>query len=134
MAFTEAQKTKIRTYLGVSLGFNDISRLESAMDLVGSDATTQDEIDAWLAELAIIDTRLGVGASSAAYTYGALKRMEDVEFYNTDESESVSTVPFPERGRMLIQRIARALGVDDILPNGDYFSASPKKDNQLALG
>lgn len=123
MAFTAAQKKDIRKYLGVPFGFYDLTtRLESMMDLVGAEATDSAEIIGWLTELTNIDASLVASASGASYSYGALKKVDEVEFHPTD-GDSSSKVGSVDRGRMLIQRLARALGVSDVLPLGDYFAA-----------
>jgi len=124
MAFTDAQKKDIRKYLGVPFGFYHLTtRLESMMLLVGDNATDSTQVIDWLTELAVIDERLNIDEDSAAYASGSLKRIEDIEFYGLQE-----------RGKMLILRIARALGVDDVLPNGDYFKANQRASGMLNLG
>jgi len=136
MAFTDAQKKDIRKYLGVPFGFYHLTtRLESMMLLVGDNATDSTQVIDWLTELAVIDERLNIDETSAAYASGSLKRIEDIEFYGLTESGgSVGRVGFQERGKMLILRIARALGVDDVLPNGDYFKANQRASGMLNLG
>lgn len=133
MAFTAAQKKDIRKYLGVPFGFYDLNyRLESMMDKVGADATDSAEVVSWLTELGTIETAIS-GGSSSAVTYGALKKVDEVEFHPPSESGSATTSP-ESRGRALIMRLARAFGVDDVLPNGDYFSGSMGGGGMLALG
>lgn len=77
MAFTEAQKVKIRFYLG----FPDVfryanTRLESAIDVIGGRAETQTEVESVLARLVVIETAIESSLSTAG-----LKRAEDVEWY-----------------------------------------------------
>ena len=138
MAFTEANKKDIRKYLGVPFGFYTLtSRLESMMNLVGQNATDQAEIEGWLTRLGEIDTALlGSGSSTTTATYGALKKVDEVEFYEPtdDSSTGASTIALVEQGRVLIHRIARALGVSDVLPHGDYFGSNQPMGFTLPLG
>ena len=136
MSFTEAQKKDIRKYLGVPFGFyNQSHRLEGMMDKVGGTLADRDEIASWLDEIATIDTTLSTTASSSGVAYGALRKVDEVEFFSPEDSgSSASTGGAAARGRTLIQRIARSLGVDDILPNGDYFSQARGGGWDLQLG
>ena len=136
MALTAAQKKDVRKYLGVAFGFFDKNtRLESMLDKVGTDATDQAELALWLSELTLIDTALATTATSGSYSYGPLKKVDEVEFYDSaGSSGSESRVSAIARGRMLIKRIARALGVDDHLPNGDYFGDTRDLSVALRLG
>lgn len=135
MAFNLVQKKDIRKYLGVPFGFYDLNyRLESMMDKVGADATDSAEVIVWLTRLAAIDVALTSSAASAA-TYGALRKVDEVEFFNvTDGSSSGNTIGLVNQGRVLINRIARAMGMDDALPNGDYFGVRRGDDGILGLG
>jgi hypothetical protein len=132
------QKRDIRKYMGVSFGFYDLNhRLESMMNLVGSDATDQAQIDEWLERLAEIDESLtGEAAASTTATYGALKKVDEVEFYDTsdDSGSSTGTLTLVEQGRTLIGRIARAMGVSDYLPIGDYFGNRRPTGFTISLG
>jgi hypothetical protein len=135
VAFTAAQKRDIRKYLGVPFGFYDLNtRLESMINKVGADPTDEAEVTAWLAELAVIDeTVASDGATS--HTHGALKKVDEVEFHPiTADSAVAVSVGAIDRGRMIIKRLARALGVDDVLPNGDYFSGAPSRSVLMRLG
>lgn len=138
MAFSAEQEKDIRKYMGVPFGFYDLShRLESMMDLVGENATDKAQIETWLTRLAAIDTALtGAGASGSTATYGALKKVDEVEFYEpSDESGSSSdSISLVDQGRTLIGRIARALGVSDYLPIGDYFGSRRPTGFTLSLG
>lgn len=135
MAFTAAQKKDIRKYLGVPFGFYDLNyRLESMMEKVGADATDSAEVIAWLTRLTAIDAAV-TGDSSSSATYGALKKVDEVEFYNvTDGSASGNTIGLVNQGRVLINRLARAFGMDDTLPNGDYFGTRRGGDGIIGLG
>lgn len=139
MAFTAEQEKDIRKYMGVPFGFYELShRLESMMDLVGTSATDQAQIVTWLTRLAAIDTALtGDTAASVTSTYGSLKKVDEVEFYPTTDSDSSSgsgTLTLVAQGRTLIGRIARALGVSDYLPIGDYFGSRRPSGFTISLG
>lgn len=139
MAFTAAQKIAIRSYMGVAFGFYEISsRLESMMDLVGTDATAQAQIEAWLDRLQLVDESLtGDAASAVSATYGSIKKVDEVEFYPaaTDGSATATTtMPLVTQGRTLIGRIARALGVSDFLPIGDYFGSRRPMGFTIPMG
>ncbi|UOF77390.1 hypothetical protein [Caudoviricetes sp.] len=138
MAFTDAQKRDIRKYMGVPFGFYELShRLESMMGLVGGSATDAAQIVIWLDRLAEIDDALtGEAAASASASYGALKKVDEVEFYDvTDETEAgTGTLTLVQQGRTLIGRIARAMGVSDYLPIGDYFGSQRSMGSSISLG
>lgn len=135
MAFTAAQKTDIRKYLGVTHGhFDESHRLESMMDRIGlNDPEAETMIAGWLAELTNIDTSMTKSATSSTVDFGALKKVDEVEFHAPSKSSAETTVSTVDRGRMLIMRLARALGVSDFLPHGDYFGASQVPDGELRL-
>lgn len=135
MAFTDSQKMDIRKYLGVPFGFYTLtSRLESMMDLVGQNATAQTEIETWLTRLSAIDTAL-TSSSSSTVSYGPLKAVDEVEFFEPkDDSEGGASISLIDQGRTLIDRMARAFGVSDILPHGDYFGTTGPAGISLPLG
>jgi hypothetical protein len=148
MAFTSAQKRDIRKYLGVPFGFYDLNtRLESVMDLVGSNATDQAEVDEWLLRLTEIDDALvgvsGTGSGSGGTTtatFGALKRVDEIEFHPPSDSDSgggggeATSLTLIQQGRALIDRLARAFGVSDYLPVGDYFGTRRPIGFSMPLG
>jgi hypothetical protein len=135
MAFTDTQKKDIRKYLGVPFGFYELTtRLESMMDHVGENSTDQAEIETWLARLAEIDTAL-TGSEAETETFGHLKKVDEVEFHKPGSSEDVtSSIGLVKQGRVLINRLARALGVDDVLPHGDYFGTKQPVTFMVPLG
>lgn len=137
MAFSDAQKRDIRKYLGVPFGFYTLTtRLESMMDHVGGNATDQAEVETWLTRLTAIDSALTGSASTSAATYGPLKQVDEVEFYEpTDENGgNSSTIGLVAQGRVLIGRLARAFGVSDVLPHGDYFGNQQPAGFMIPLG
>lgn len=120
MAFTDTQKDQIRQYLGYPAAFRDQNyQLESMMDTVGANAIEQASVEAILTELATIDTALASSGSSTA-SYGALKQVDEVQFYDISDASSTGTVDTLARGKMLIARLARRFGIQ---PLADYFSA-----------
>lgn len=126
MAFTDAQKMAIRKYLGVPFGFYNLTtRLESMMNLVGDNATDSAQVIAWITRLDAIDAALTGASATSTATYGALKKVDEVEFYEPSDgaSSAAGSIGLVDQGRTLIGRIARALGVSDVLPHEDYFSA-----------
>lgn len=138
MAFTAAQKRDIRKYLGAPFGFYDLhTRLESMMDVIGANSTDQSEVDTWLTRLTAIDTALtGSSSSGSSFTYGSLKKADETEFYPLGEGESSgsSGIALVDQGRVLIDRLARALGVADEFPQGDYFGTRRPLTAAYGLG
>lgn len=135
MAFTAEQVKDIRKYMGVPFGFYELShRLESMIGLIGTNATDQAQIEAWLTRLAVIDTALTGSTSTLAY--GFLKKVDEVEFYDAEDAASVGALPLTlvAQGRTLIERIARAMGVSDYLPIGDYFGGRRPSGFTISLG
>lgn len=116
MAFTEAQKVKIRKYLGFPQVFDgDNYRLEGAITVIGGDATRQALVDGYLVELDALDAAIATEGASAT-SYGALKRVDEVEFFAPDAStQAIDTVA---RARMLTGRLSQSLGVPI---ENDYF-------------
>lgn len=122
--------------MGVSFGFYDLNhRLESMMDLVGQNATDQAEIETWLTRLAAIDSAL-TSSTSDTDEHGAIKKVDEVEFYPVggEDGTGSSTLGLIDQGRTLIARIARAMGVSDYLPQGDYFGAQKPNGFTISLG
>src|SRR5688572_30254535 len=106
MAFTEAQKVKIRLYLGYPDTFQqNNTRLESAITVVGSRADTQTEVEGILASLATLETSLASSLSSAG-----LKRAEDVEWYQSGSGSAVIDQKRSE-GRRYCNRLSTLFGV-----------------------
>ncbi len=115
MAFTDAQKAKIRRYLGYPDVFRYANtRLESAIDVVGGRAEVQALVEADLAALDTIDAKL----SSVASSQGGLKRIDDIEFY---EGQAVSQIR--SDGRRMAGRLSITFGVPiegDVFGSGGY--------------
>lgn len=134
MAFTDTQKRDIRKYLGVPFGFYYLNhRLESGMGMIGENATDSAEIVAILTELATIDAALATAGTSANAT-GLLKQVDEVQFYDGQQSAGYIAPGALQRGRTLIARLARDFGCSDYLPIGDYFSAARSGGFEMELG
>lgn len=119
MAFTAAQKVKLRLYLGYPSIFRyRDSRLESVLDVVGEDAEAKAEIEALMASILTIETSL----TSSLGTAG-LKRAEDIEWYQAGSGSSVTpemSAKYAE-GKRFINRISLMLGVPLY---GQYYGGS----------
>lgn len=109
MAFTTAQKIKIRKYLGYPQVFEgDNYRLEGALTVIGADADKQAYVVGLLDELDTLDAAIAAEGSSSA-SYGAIKRADEVEFY--EPSADSSAVDTMRRASMVAGRLSQALGV-----------------------
>ena len=120
MAFTSAEKRQIRSYLGYSGGFRDRGvRLESMMTVVGDQVEESAYARVLLGQIEDIDTAIIAGGGSSTATYGAVKKVDEIEFHPvTSDSGSTSTLSGEELGEVLIERL-RALF--DVPLNGRYF-------------
>lgn len=124
MAFSETQRDQIRRYLGFPAAFRDQTyRLESMMDTVGANAVEQASVEAILTEIAAVDTVL-VGEAAESTEHGDLKRVEEIEFYQTSQ-DHISAM---KRGKMLIARLSQRLGVP---PMADYFGIGEARNFEV---
>jgi hypothetical protein len=133
MAFSETQKDQVRRFLGYPGGFRDSNyRLESMFDTIGSNAVEQASVEAILTELVAIDAAIGTGAASATASYGPLKKVDEVEFYDANSSNGSSdTVTALRRAKMLVERLRQRFGVELA---GNYFGTIQMGDGSIALG
>lgn len=140
MAFTDAQRNQIVTYLGypaVSAGtrYAAYYPVFSQIDLVGGDPVTQAPVEALLTEIAAIDVIIaGMGAATASY--GAVKQVDEVEFFSPKESYATPTdlVTTMRRAHMLVKRLAQRMGGEHFII-ADYFgSGAPAGGNAMAMG
>lgn len=120
MAWTEADRATIRSYLGFPALFLQADpRLEAAMTAVQSEAdggvrpdgSTELQIRGWLTQLAAIETRLESLWDEAE----ALK----VDELGVDPMRAVALLR--SEGRRIVGRLARALGTS---PRHDVFSGA----------
>lgn len=129
MAFTDTQKVATRRYLCFSLGhYQYNTQFESMFDKIGSVPEEQAAVESILAELVAIDA--AVAAAGLAPPSGALKKVDEVEFYAPKDS-LITIVDAVRRGQMLCQRLADTFGV---VKAGDYFGARRSMNVDLALG
>lgn len=113
MAFTEAQKVKIRFAIGHADVFRDLnSRLESAMDIIGTRPDTQALVESVLALLDAVTTSISSSLSSAG-----LKRAEDIEWYE-GSSGSAAIDQKKAEGRRYCAQLSIIFGVPLV---GDMF-------------
>jgi hypothetical protein len=133
MAFTETQKDQVRRFLGYPGGFRDSNyRLESMLDTIGSNSVEQASVEAILTELVAIDAAIGTGSASATASYGPLKKVDEVEFYDSNSSTgSNDTVTALRRAKMLVERLRQRFGVELA---GNYFGTIQMGDGSIALG
>lgn len=102
MAFSDTQKAKIRRYLGYPDIYRDHDpRLESALDVVGGRAEVQALIEADLAALEALETKL-----TSTQSYGGVRRADDIEFFPGEQIASLRT-----EGRRFVGRMSITLGV-----------------------
>lgn len=102
MAFTEAEKTRIRMLTGWGSRFTlTETRLENAMDAVGGIAEDQAKIQAILTSLTTIDTQITSALETAGVT--------GVSSIKLDSDQGISH--FKAEGRRLVEAIASILQV-----------------------
>lgn len=130
MAFTEAQRVKLRAYLGYPDVYRQYNpRLESAFDVIGGRPDTQASIEALLTAIAAVDTTL-----TNLLALAGLKRAEEVEWYQamSGNGNSAPMEAACRQGRRLIGRLSTAFGVPVM---GDYFgSGGYQGDNFMGPG
>lgn len=119
MAFTESQKAQVRLALGYPFVYQDRnSRLESAFDLLGADASVSAIVVAILAQLTAVGTALESSLSSAG-----LKRAEDIEWYNNGAGGSAVIDQKRAEGRRYCGQLSILFGVPimaDMFGEGGY--------------
>lgn len=114
MAFSSSEKSQIRRYLGYSGGFRDLNyHLESMMDLLGADVDEAAYVRTLLTEIAAVDTAINTaGVGGAAATYGAVKKVDELEFHPlTIGQTGTSTLTGVSYGEVLINRLSLELGI-----------------------
>lgn len=123
MAFTSSEKRQIRSYLGYSGGYRDSTvSLESMLDVVASQVDEAAYARDLLTKIAAVDAALASSGSGSSATYGAVKKVDELEFYDvTSSSGGTSTLSGVEYGEVLIERLRALFGVEMI---GRYFRRS----------
>ncbi len=119
---TEAQRQRVRLYLGYGRGRDIHPRLESRFT---SFLSTEEaaEIDDVLAKLAALETQLTGSSplSSSATSNGNIKVVVgEVEFFGAENNRAVIEMLY-DRGRRLIGRLVILFEVE---PLRDYFGAA----------
>lgn len=110
MALTEAQKTKVRMYLGWERGYQLNSKLEDKVTNLS--ATEETEVASVLARLASLETVIDAGVVSNLH---AVKEVDEVVLRDGDPHEAAYA-----HGRRLVAQLTALLGVE---PNWgkEYF-------------
>lgn len=119
MAFTNAQRVKIRKYLGWPAWRTSSTVLESAIDLVGADVDGQAEVVTHLANLATIETEI-----NSLHSVAVAKRAEETEL-NPDRYRDLRAA-----GRRECQAIAIICNTDVVR---DIFGGSGMVSGPLPL-
>lgn len=119
---TEAQRQKVRLYLGYGRGRDIHPRLESRF--TGFLSTEEAaEIDDVLTKLAALETQIGSSSpvSSTSTGTGHIKEVVgEVEFFGAENNAAVVEMLY-SRGRRLIQRLVILFEVE---PLQDYFGGA----------
>lgn len=123
MAFTDDQRNAIMTYMGYPATAQDTRYASyypvwAQIDLLGLSPVTQTPIESLLTELGTVDA--AIAASSVSAPRGALKKVDEVEFFGPKES-MITVVDALKRGRMLVRRLAQRLGGPQLIAD-DYFA------------
>ena len=115
MSFSDAQKTQIRRYLGYPDVYRQANtRLESAIDVVGSRPDTQSLIESDLAALVAIEAKL----SGAVLSSAGVKKVDEIEFF---QNGNISVTR--SEGRRICGRMSVTFGVplaSDVFGNAGY--------------
>jgi hypothetical protein len=124
MAFTNAEKTRLRRYLGFSELYRQVeTRLESQLDALPTnnpDAETQ--VRALLAKVDAVDTKI----QSAGLENLDAAKVKDVVLLGAEQLRALRA-----QGRMLIRQIAITF---DLEPRRDYFDEGGAMGGLLPLG
>lgn len=109
MAFTDAQKVKIREYCGFPAFQTASTVLESAMDLVGANASQQAEVETVLAAIAAVEAEI-----TSSLGHVEFEKAEEVTL-DRDRDRNMRV-----RGRREVHRLCFMLGMDG--PIRDVFA------------
>lgn len=116
MAFTAAEKARIRRYLGFSQGFHDVdTRLEGQLTtLPETYPEAEDQVREILGKLAKIDAKL----QTAALGNLNVTELGDIKFLGPDQLTALE-----DWGRRLINQLAITFNID-MSDQPDYFGAT----------
>lgn len=120
MAFTDAQKVQIRKYLGApDVHRQANTRLESALDVIGSRSDSQTEVESILASLVLVEAKL-----VSSWATAGLARAEDVEWFQSKGGgASAETEGKRSEGRRFCSRLSQLIGyplLGDAFGTGGY--------------
>lgn len=110
MAFTSAQRAKIRFYCGYPLFAVGSTRLESAIDAVGADSALQAEAETTLAALAAVEAEI-----SSTLAHVEFEKAEEVALNPTRDRD------LRVRGRREVRRLCAQLNLSG--PLLDVFAS-----------
>lgn len=136
MAFTDAQKADLRSYMGYPDVFRYANtRLENAFDVIGARAEVQAKVVAWMAVIVAVDALIQApgGGGGAGGASGSIKRVDEIEFYpltsasGSSSMVSWSSLPPLAQGKIACARISRLFGVP---LEGDYFGTTGYSDDE----
>lgn len=128
MAFSATQRAQIYQYLGYDAIGLDATLETKITGVESSGSAAEATVAGILTQITAVETSLSSSGASAAR--GALKRADDIEFYDTKSETSVfqaglALTPL-QYGRLLVSRLAVRLELDpDALPS-DYFGRAPR--------
>lgn len=106
MSFTNAEKYKIRKYLGYPQVYKQANpRLESALDQVGLDVDAVADVQDILSKITQVETFLIQALSTAG-----LKKAEEIEWY-PDTSGSATVVSLNQQARKFCSQLSSIFGV-----------------------
>ncbi len=123
--FTSSEKRQIRSYLGYSGGYRDMGiALEGMMDVVANQVDEAAYARDLLTKIAAVDAAIDAsGSSGGGGTYGAVKAVDEIEFYDVKSGASATTtLSGVKYGEVLIERLRALFGVDLA---GRYFRNGP---------
>jgi hypothetical protein len=134
VSFNSAQKVAIRRYLGFPLGYYQYNTpFESLMDKIGSVAEEQAAVETILAELVTVDAAIAASGSTTSAA-GGLRKVDEIEFFDVTTTSVESAVAAPERGRMLVNRLAACFGLSTGDLPSNYFAQGSSGGNEMLLG
>ena len=115
MAFSNAQKSKIRAYLGFpDLHLSANPRLEGGLEVAGADSDTQTEVESLLTKLAAVEVAIDTNAIDTAGLSSV--GTGDPEFYKGQQLNDLKRI-----GRGLVAKLSIKLGIPVV---SDYFGST----------
>lgn len=127
MAFTEAQRVKLRSFLGwpdVHQQYNPY--LEGTFTTIGARPDTQARVESVITAIEAVETKL----KAVAISFAGLKRAEDIEWYPSGQAGGQIDVLRSE-GRRLVGQLSTIFGVEI---KSDYFGAGGMNTTRSSSG